>query len=218
MEVHLRKELLEAKHRLAELEPAWEMIIAKHNDEEEAQESEQRRRAAVAAQPAERRHRRLENEATRVELRVAASIPPSDVAASTSHLATPRGADNDLSGARDPGSAPTLGIMFSPAVSTGLESAREPGHSTATVNSEFNRGIRTGRVQEAHQESTESSSTKLLRREKLIPDSMRKTTLANLETKTLKAFRNIFAHPYEDFGLGVLHPGRTSHADARANS
>jgi hypothetical protein len=33
-----------------------------------------------------------------------------------------------------------------------------------------------------------------LRREELIPDSMRKTTLANLETKTLKAFRNIFAH------------------------
>ena len=56
MEVHLRKELLEAKHRLAELEPAWEMFIAKHNDEEEAQESEQRRRAAVAAQPSERRN------------------------------------------------------------------------------------------------------------------------------------------------------------------
>ena len=33
-----------------------------------------------------------------------------------------------------------------------------------------------------------------LRREELIPDSMRKTTLANLETKMLKAFRNIFAH------------------------
>ena len=46
MEVHLRKELLEAKHRLTELEPAWEMFIAKRNDEEEAQESEQRRRAA----------------------------------------------------------------------------------------------------------------------------------------------------------------------------
>ncbi len=36
MEVQLRKELLEAKHRLVELEPAWEMFIAKHNDEEEA--------------------------------------------------------------------------------------------------------------------------------------------------------------------------------------
>ena len=51
MEVHL----LEAKHRLAEQEPAWEIFIAKHNDEEEAQESEQRHRAAVAAQPSERR-------------------------------------------------------------------------------------------------------------------------------------------------------------------
>ena len=56
MEVQLRKELLEAKHRLAELEPAWEMFIAKHNDEEEAQESEQRRRAAVSAQPSEQRN------------------------------------------------------------------------------------------------------------------------------------------------------------------
>jgi hypothetical protein len=95
------------------------MFIAKHNDEEKAQESEQR-------------NRRLENEATRVELRVAVSIPSSDAAASTSHLAMPRGADNDLSGARDPGSASTLG-MFSPAVSTGLDSAREPGPSTATA-------------------------------------------------------------------------------------
>ncbi len=33
-----------------------------------------------------------------------------------------------------------------------------------------------------------------LRREELIPDSMRKTTLANHETKTLKAFHNIIAH------------------------
>ena len=103
MELHLRKELPEAKHRLAELEPAWEMFIVKHNDEEEAQESEQRRRAAVAAQPSERCNRRLENEANRVELRVATSMPPSDAAATTSELATPRGADNDLSGARDPG-------------------------------------------------------------------------------------------------------------------
>ena len=39
-----------------------------------------------------------------------------------------------------------------------------------------------------------SSLAHSLRREELIPDSMRKTTLANLETKTLKAFRNIFAH------------------------
>ena len=59
---------------------------------------------------------------------------------------------------------------------------------------EFSRGIQSERVQEAHHESTGSSSTTLLRREELIPDSMRKTTLANLDTKTLKAFRNIFAH------------------------
>ena len=36
MELQLRKELLEAKHRLAELEPAREIFIAKHNAEEEA--------------------------------------------------------------------------------------------------------------------------------------------------------------------------------------
>ena len=54
LEVHLRKELLEAQHRLAELEPAWSMFIARHNDEEEAREQEQRHRAAVAAQPSER--------------------------------------------------------------------------------------------------------------------------------------------------------------------
>ena len=58
MEVLLRKELLEAKHRLAPLEPAWEMFIEKHNDEEEAQDLEQRRRVAVVAQPSERRNRR----------------------------------------------------------------------------------------------------------------------------------------------------------------
>ncbi len=43
-------------------------------------------------------------------------------------------------------------------------------------------------------DNTGSFSMHPLRREELIPDSMRKTTLANLETKTLKAFRNIFAH------------------------
>ena len=74
---------------------------------------------------------------------------------------------------------------------TGLESARDSGPSTATVDSdaarvtEFNRGISSGRVKDAHQEGTGSFSATLLRREKLIPDSMRKTTLANLETKTL---------------------------------
>ena len=89
IEVLLRKELLETKNRLAELEPAWDMFIAKHNEEEEAQGSEQRRRASVVAQPSERRHRRLENEANRVELRVVTSMPPSDAAATTSRLATP---------------------------------------------------------------------------------------------------------------------------------
>ncbi len=68
MEVLLRKELLETKHRrLAQLEPAWKMFIAKHNDEEEAQELEQRRRAAVVAHLSERRNRRLENEALSFE-------------------------------------------------------------------------------------------------------------------------------------------------------
>ncbi len=47
MEVLLRKELLETKHRLAQLELAWEMFIAKHNDEEEAQDLEQHRRGAT---------------------------------------------------------------------------------------------------------------------------------------------------------------------------
>ena len=176
------------------------MFIAKYNEEEESQDSEQRRRAAVVvAQPSERRNRRLENEANRVELRVVTSMPSSDAAATTSRLATPRGADTELSGARAPGSASTLG-MFSPAVSSGVESAGEPGPSTATVDSdaarvtEINRGNQSRHVQDAHQDSTGSSSMHPLRREELIPDSMRKTTLANLETKTLKAFRNIFAY------------------------
>ena len=81
MEVHLRKELLEAKHRLAELEPAWEMFIAKHNDEEEAQESEQRRRAAVAAQPSERRNRKIDSR------RVASGGKHSTIGCSGIHLA-----------------------------------------------------------------------------------------------------------------------------------
>ena len=156
MEVLLRKELLETKHRLAELEPAWDMFIVKHNEEEEAQDSEQRRQAAVVAQPSERRHRRLKNEANRVELRGVTSMPPSDAAATTSRLATPRGADTDLSGAHVPGSASTIG-MFPPAVSLGAESAEEPGLYTATVDSEaarvteLNRGNQTRHLQEAHQ-------------------------------------------------------------------
>ena len=199
MEVLLRKELLETKRRLAQLEPAWEIFIAKHNDEEEAQDLEQHRRAAVVAQPSERRNRRIENEADRVEFRRVTSMPPSDAAATTSQLATPRGADNELSNARETGSASTIG-MFSPAVFSGVESARKPGPSTATVDSdaahvtELNRGNQSRHVEEAHHESTSSSSTHPVRREELIPDSMRKTTLTNLETKTLKTFRNIFAH------------------------
>ena len=199
MEVLLRKELLETKHRLAQLEPAWEMFIAKHNEEEEAQDSEQRRRAAVVAQSSERRNRRLENEASRVELRGVTSMPSSDAAATSPQPTTPRGADAELSRAHAAGSASTI-RMFSPAVSSGAESAGEPGPSTATVDSdaarvtEINRGNQSRHVQDAHPDSTGSSSMHPLRREELIPDSMRKTTLANLETKTLKAFRNIFAY------------------------
>ena len=36
LEVQLRKEIPEAHHRLAELEPAWDMFIANYNEEEEA--------------------------------------------------------------------------------------------------------------------------------------------------------------------------------------
>ena len=157
---------------------------------------EQRRRAAVVAQPSERRNRRQDIEASRVELRGVTCMPSSDAAATLPQPATPRGADADLSGAHAPGSASTLG-MFSPAVSSGAESAGEPGPSTATVDSdaarftEISRGNPSRHVQDA---PLDSSATHPLRREEFIPDSMRKTTLANLKTKTLKAFRNIFAH------------------------
>ena len=186
--MQLRKELLETKHRLAELEPAWDMFIVKHNEEEESQELEQRRRAAVVAQPSERRNCRLKNEANRVELRVVTSMPLSDAAAATSRLATPRGENTDLSGARYPGSASTLG-MFSPAVSSGVESAREPSPSTATVDSDaarvtkLDRGNQSRHVEEAHHKSSGSSSTHPLRREELIPDSMRKSTLLILRRR-----------------------------------
>jgi hypothetical protein len=200
MEVLLRKELLEAKHRIAQLEPAWEAFIERHNDEEEAQDLEQRRRAAVVAQPSERRSRRQGNESGRVELRAVTSMPLSDAAANPPSPATPRGRDADLSASHEPGSASTVG-MFSPAASSGAESAGEPGPSTATVDSdaarftEFNRGSQNRQVQETLSDGKTSSAMLPLRREELIPDSMRKTTLANLETtKTLKAFRNIFAH------------------------
>ena len=90
--------------------------------------------------------------------------------------------------------------MFSPAVSSGAESAGEHGPSPATVDSdaarftEINRRNQSRHVQDAPPDSTSSSSMHPLRREELIPDSMRKATLVNLETKTLKAFRDIFAH------------------------
>ena len=198
--MQLRKELLETKHRIAQLEPAWEMFIEKHNDEEEAQDLEQRRRAAVVAHPSERRIRRQENEGNRIELRGATtSMQSSDASAPSPQPATPRGTDADLSREHAPSSASTVG-MFSPAVSSGAESAKEPGPSTATVDSdaarvtEINRGNQRRHVQDESLDNTGSSSMHSLRREELIPDSMRKTTLANLETKTLKAFRNIFAH------------------------
>jgi hypothetical protein len=110
------------------------MFIEKHNDEEEAKDLEQRRRAAVVAQPSERRSRRQEiNESSRIELRGVTSMPSSDAA------------DTSPSASHDPGSASTVG-MFSPAVSSGAESAGEHGPSTATVDSdaarftEINRG------------------------------------------------------------------------------
>ena len=103
LEVYLRKKLLEARHRLAELEPAWDMSIAKYNDEEQAREQEQRRRAAVTAQPSERHICGPEDVSNRVELRLSASNPPADLAAKISHSATPRGTDNVLSSALAPG-------------------------------------------------------------------------------------------------------------------
>ena len=188
IEVLLRKELLETIHRIAQLEPAWEMFIEKYNDEEEAQDLEQRRRAAVVAQPSERRNRRREDEASRIELRGVTRMPSSDAAATSPQPATPRGADADLSGPHASGSASTIG-MFSPAVSSGAESAGEPGPSTATVDSdavritEINRGNQSRHMQEAPPDSTGSYSMHPLRREELIPDSMRKTTLAKSKTR-----------------------------------
>jgi hypothetical protein len=195
LEVQLRKVRLEAHHRLAELEPTWNMFIAKHNEEEKVREQEQRRRAAVAAQPSERRNRGLEDVSNRVDLRLLAI----DSAADTSHLATPRGADNVMPSAHVPGSASTLGMILSVSIVKVIEIPtplwpRTVDYYAARVT-EFNSSISSGRVKDAHQEGTDSSSTTLLRREELITDdSMRKTTLANLETKIVKAFRNIFAH------------------------
>ena len=114
LEVALRKKIPEAHHRLAELELAWDIFIAKHNEEEKAREQEQRRKAVVAAQPSERRNRRLEDASDRSDPRFLANNPPSGAAAATTHLATPRGLDNVLSGAPVPGST-----SFSP-MSTGF--------------------------------------------------------------------------------------------------
>ena len=105
----------------------------------------------MAAPLSERRTRRLENEANRVELRVATSMPPSEAAATTSQLATPRGMDNNLSDARDPGSTSTLG-MFSSAVSTGLDRRSTPTRrvlqrtTAAFITSACRRRIRRARV------------------------------------------------------------------------
>ena len=84
LEIRLRKELLEARHRLAELEPAWEMFIDKHNDEEEAREQEQRRKAAVTAQPSERRLRESEDVSNRDELRLSTGNSPANSTADIS--------------------------------------------------------------------------------------------------------------------------------------
>jgi hypothetical protein len=174
---------------------------------------EQRRRAAVVVQPSERRSRRQGNGVT--------SMLSSDAAATSPQPTTPHSRDADLSGSHDPGSVSTIG-MFSPAVSSGAEIAGEPGPSTATVDfdaarvPEINRGTQSRHVQEAPPDNTGSSSMQPLRRKELIPDSMRKTTIANLETKTLKAFLpQYLCLPQEcacdDFRLGVLHPSRASH-------
>ncbi len=151
------------------------MFTEKHNDEEEAQDLEQRRRAAVVAQPSERRSRRRGNESSRIELRGVTSMPSLDAAATSPSPATPRGRDADLSASHEPGSASTVG-MFSPAVSSGAESAGGPGPSTATIDSdaahftEINRGNQIRHVQEAPPDNKGSSSVHPLHREEPIPE------------------------------------------------
>ena len=120
-------------------------------------------------------------------------MPSSDAAANPPSPATPRDRDAGLSAAQDPGSASTVG-MFSPAPSSGADSAGEPGPFTASVDydaarfPEGTRGSQNRPMQETRSEGRSSSAMLSMRREELIPDSMRKTTLANLETKTLKAY------------------------------
>ncbi len=141
-------------------------------------------------------------------------MPSTDAAANPQSPATPRGRDAELSASHEPGSASTVG-MFSPAPSSGADSAGEPDPSTATVDSdaarfpECTRGSQNRHVQEALSDGKSSSAMLPLRREELIPDSMRKTTLANLETKTLKAFPcadpDLFQSPCRDPVLWHSH-------------
>jgi hypothetical protein len=94
-------------------------------------------------------------------------MPSSDAAATSPSPATPRGRDTDLSASHEPGSASTVG-MFSPAASSGAESAGGPGPSTATVDydaarvTEINRGSQSGHVQEAPLANRTSSVHPLL--------------------------------------------------------
>jgi hypothetical protein len=123
LKVQLRKEIPSSRGARAGMGYVYRKT---HKEEEEAREQEQRRRAAVAAQPSERRNRGLEDASDRVDLRLLASNLPSDSAADTSHLATPRGTDNVLSSALVLGSVSTLGKFLQ--VSIGLVSTRNPGH------------------------------------------------------------------------------------------
>ena len=163
----LRKQILDAQHRLVELEPVWEVFIAKHNDKEEAREQKQRRKAAVAALPSEE-----DASSDRSDPRLSTSDPSTSAAIDTRHLATPRGADDVRSCVRDPGSASTL-EMFLPE-SMSLESGRALGPSSATVDfdaardTKNNRGSSAKHVKDAHQDDTGSSSSTNLRQVELI--------------------------------------------------
>jgi hypothetical protein len=123
------------------------------------------------------------------------SMPPSDAAATSSRPAIPRGTDTDLSGARArhrpsecsrPQCLPVSKVLESPVPQRprSTSTRRVLQSSIAAIRADsYKKRIRRAR-----------GLLRCIRREELIPDSMRKTTLANLETKTLKAFRNIFAH------------------------
>ena len=94
-------------------------------------------------------------------------MPSSDAAADSPSPTIPRSRDADLSASHEPGSASTVG-MFSPAVSSGAESAGEPGPSAARFT-EINSGSQSRHVQEAPLANRTSSSVHPLRREELIP-------------------------------------------------